>query len=335
MLHRILIIARALLRRGTVESELDEELRYHFDREVERLVASGLSPVDARLAAKRVFGNTTQFKEDVRDSWGVRWSEHLVQDVRFALRGFRRSPAFVVTVVSTIALALGLNTSAFTVVDAYVLRSAGVRDAGTLYEAAFSDRRGAERWLSLREYQDLRSIVKSETFAFTPAFTRIEGRAMLGNLVTGNALELLGARPALGRMLVPEDVMSRSGEPVIVLSYDAWQTKFGGDSAIIGRRIVAGAMRLTVAGVAANGFTGVGPTPSDFWAPITLMPGFRRDSAVKVALRLGPGMDEQRLVGMLAGWSARATAASADSLRLVHAQLTSLRSALPLSPETI
>src|SRR5689334_24074447 len=122
-----------------------------------------MSPVDARLAARRAFGNAGVLKEEMRDSWGIGWWERLAQDVRFALRGFRRSPAFVVTVVSTIALALGLNTSAFTVFDAYMLRSAGVRDAGTLYEAAFSDRRGAERWLSLREYQDLRSIVKSET----------------------------------------------------------------------------------------------------------------------------------------------------------------------------
>src|SRR5438093_10391531 len=101
------------------------------------------------------------------------WLEELGQDVRFALRGFRRSPAFVATVVLTIALGLGLNTSVFTIFDAYVLRPLAIRDAGSLYEVFFQDRRGSGKRLSWRQYQDLRSLsISSEALR-----TRMRSRA--------------------------------------------------------------------------------------------------------------------------------------------------------------
>src|SRR5689334_19816939 len=100
-----MVRARAAFRRSVTEAELDEEIAYHLDRDVRRLTAGGMSPADAHLAARRAFGNSGYLKEQVRDSWGLRWAEHLRQDVQFALRGFRRAPAFVATVVLTIALA--------------------------------------------------------------------------------------------------------------------------------------------------------------------------------------------------------------------------------------
>src|SRR5947207_393393 len=110
-MRSLLVTLRALLRRGPAEAELDEELRYHLEREVERLVASGLSERDARLAASRGFRNAGVFKEEVRDAWRIRWFEQITQDIRFAARGIRRAPTFALTVIGTIALALGLNTT--------------------------------------------------------------------------------------------------------------------------------------------------------------------------------------------------------------------------------
>src|SRR4051812_47115259 len=101
---------RAILGRNSAESELDEEMRYHLEKEVERLIAAGRSPGDARLEAKRLFGNAPLYKEEVRDAWGARWIEEIVQDVRVSLRGFRRAPGFVATVIATISLGLALNT---------------------------------------------------------------------------------------------------------------------------------------------------------------------------------------------------------------------------------
>src|SRR5438105_7128461 len=129
-----------------------------------------------------------------RPQW--RCGSSMLQDLRFALRGFRRSPAFVVTVALTIALGLGLNTSVFTIFDAYVLRPLAIRDPGSLFEVFFQDRRGWGKSLSWRQYQDLRALpISSESFAHKSAFARSERGPMLGNVVTGDAFRVLGAAP--------------------------------------------------------------------------------------------------------------------------------------------
>src|SRR5438067_1783703 len=269
----------------------------------------------------------------------------LLADLRYALRGFRRSPAFVATVVLTIALGLGLNTSVFTIFDAYVLRPLAIRDAGSLYEVFFQDRRGSGKRLSWRQYQDLRSLsISWEGFAYKNAFTRSERRPMFGSVMTGDAFRVLGAAPALGRTLLPEDAAPPAGEPVLVLSHDAWQGKFGGDSGIIGRKVVVHGIPLTVVGVAAQRFTGIGPVPPDFWAPVTLLSrlegsedlfGAKQPQVLRAVLRLKPGVDERQARAALATWAANATASLADTLRWTHVDLVSVASALPLTDETI
>src|SRR5256884_2949062 len=269
-----------------------------------------------------------------------------MNDLRFALRGFRRSPAFVATVVLTIALGLGLNTSVFTIFDAYVLRPLAIRDPGSLFEVFFQDRRGWGKSLSWRQYQDLRALpISSESFAHKSAFARSERGPMLGNVVTGDAFRVLGAAPALGRTLLPEDAAPPAGEPVLVSSYDAWQGKFGGDSGIIGRKVVVHGIPLTVVGVAAKRFTGIGRTlPPDFWAPVTLLSrlegsedlfGAKQPEVLRAVLRLKPGVDERQARAALLTWAANATASLPDSLRWTHVDLVSVASALPLTPETI
>src|SRR5437899_2271554 len=275
-----------------------------------------------------------------------RCGSSMLQDLRFALRGFRRAPAFVATVALTIALGLGLNTSVFTIFDAYVLRPLAIRDPGSLFEVFFQDRRGWGKSLSWRQYRDLRALsLSSESFAYKSAFARSERGPMLGNVVTGDAFRVLGAAPALGRTLLPEDATLPYGEPVFVLSYDAWRGKFGGDSGVIGRKVVVHGIPLTVVGVAAKGFTGIGRTlPPDFWAPVTLLSrlegsedlfGAKEPEVLRAVLRLKPGVDERQARAALRAWAANATAALPDSLRWTHVDLVSVASALPLTPETI
>ncbi len=269
----------------------------------------------------------------------------MLQDLRFALRGFRRSPAFVATVILTIALGLGLNTSVFTIFNAYVLRPLAIRDPGSLYEVSFQDRRGWGTRLSWRQYQDLRALpISSEGFAYTNSFARSERRPMFGTVVTGDAFSVLGAAPALGRTLLPEDATPPAGEPVLVLSYEAWQGKFGGDSGVIGRKVVVHGIPLTVVGVVAKRFTGIGTVPPDFWAPVTLLSrlegsgdlfGAKPPSVLRTVLRLKRGVDERAARAALATWAANATATLPDTLRWTHVDLVSVASALPLTPETI
>ena len=345
--YRLVVRLRAVLARTHAEAELDEELQYHLDREIERGVASGMSPAYARLAAKRAFGNVAQHKAAVRDSWGVAaaWADEFKQNLRFALRSFRHSPAFVGTVVLTIALGLGLNTSAFTVFNAYVLRPLAVRDAGSLYEVAFHDTRNRVQHLSWQQYQQLRALpVSTEAFAYAFAFARSDGRLLIGETMSGDALRVLGARPALGRTLLPEDAEPPSGENVVVLSHDAWRAKFGGDSFIIGKVVSIRGLPFRVVGVAEERFTGIGPVPPDFWAPVTALSrlqgtddlfGPREPQLLRAVLRLEPGIGEARARGQVAAWALAATANLPDSLRWTHVDLMSVASALPLTPETI
>jgi len=247
--------------------------------------------------------------------------------------------------VLTIALGLGLNTSVFTIFNAYVFRPVALRDGGSLYEASFRDRRGWGNALTWRQYQELRQLpISSESFAYRNVSTRSDQRPMFGSVVTGDAFRVLGVALALGRTLLPEDAAPPAGEVVLVLSHDAWQGKFAGDSGIVGKKVLVHGIPVTVVGVAAKGFTGIGTVPPDFWAPITLLNrlegsddlfGAKEAQVLRPVLRLKRRVDERQARAALAAWAANTTASLPDSLRWTHVELTSVASALPLTAETI
>src|SRR5882762_11624861 len=133
---------RALAFRNRTEHELDEELDFHIEMQTRKNLEAGMSESDARREAFIRFGRAGLVKEECRDARRVNLMETAWQDIRYAIRGFRRSPTFVLTVVATIALGLGLNTALFTIFNAYVLRPVDVRNPYSLYEFLRLNRTG-------------------------------------------------------------------------------------------------------------------------------------------------------------------------------------------------
>src|SRR5580658_2330716 len=183
--YDLFLRVRGLFLRRRVEQELDEELRFHLEMAARKNAVDG--PDAARLARIR-FGGIDSVKEECRTVRGTQLIETALRDIRYALRGFRRSPLFVLTVVGTISIGLGLNTALFTLFNNYVLRPFPVVDPYSLYAFSWTDRADQEHFFSWHEFENFsnNNPAFSEVAATHYFFARSEGRPLMGALVTGN-----------------------------------------------------------------------------------------------------------------------------------------------------
>jgi len=347
MLAPTLTRLKALVFRRAVDAELDEELHYHLAREVERNIAGGMSPAAARDAARRAIGNITVATERARDAWRWRLLEELGQDIAYAMRGFRRAPTFVVTVVATIGVGLGLLVTVFTLFDAYVLRPISARDPAALYEMSWHSRDRAWHAFTAEQYERLRTAALgfSQTFAFQNLVTRINGRPMVGQLVTGNYFDVVGVPPAIGRTLGPSDDVAPDNGRVIVLSYETWRGQFAGDSSVLGRRVLINGVPLTIVGVAAKGFGGLSSWPYQFWTPLTMagpLSGWTRINTIlktsentHIVGRLAPGVGPEQVAARMRAWLRVETANRASLERANDVMMEPRGTPIPLTPEIL
>jgi len=336
---------RSLVRRRAVDAELDEEIRYHLEREVERRMARGEIETEARLSARRAFGNVTAVTEQARSASRMDTIEQLIQDTRYALRSFRRAPRFALTVILTIGLGLGLVTSAFTIFDAYVLRLFEVRDPRSLFEMRLHDRWGRERNASWNEYRALArgNPAFSESFASIWIIARRDGEPVMLQAVTGGFFRMLGVGPALGRLIQPDDTGALGGGAALVLSHRAWLSKFGGDSSVVGKTLSIRDRSYEIVGVAREGFDGLGDTPPDFWVPITMAAVLDDQAAasgaddpmVKVVGRLVPGMTPASATRALSAWASATTADRPERERAPTVTLEPRATPVYMSPATM
>ena len=303
---------RSLLFRDHRESELTEELRLHLERETERLRAGGLSPDAARIQALRAFGGVEQIKEECRDARGITFLEDTVRDILYALRTFKRAPLVAFTIVSTVALGLGLVAAVFTVLNALVFRVDAVPGVQEMFAVERPQAVGEPAGFTRDKFDALRR----ETSVFSDAYAQVgdvdsgmDGRLMYGTFVTGNFFQVLRVSAAMGRVLTPADDEPFAGQAVMVLSHRGWDRLFARDPVILGRRLVVNGATFEIVGVMPEGFRGLTVSPDDYWAPLSMLgrvspmhQGREATIGVDIIGRLKPGVSREVGAAQLAAW---------------------------------
>ena len=258
-LRELLARLRDRFQRDRLSAELDEELRYHR------------ALLERDRTADRTIGNVTYYKEETRAMWSLGLADDLIHDVRYAARVLRRDRGFTAAVVLTLALGIGANTAAFSIVNAVLLRPLPYRDPERLISVwtgpvgSPSDRNPA----SLPDLRDWERQAKTVTGIAGYGFNRFDITGNGGDYqaraiqATRSLYDVLGASPLLGRMPRPEE----EGAPVLTISYRLWQERFGGDRDVIGKQLVMNHQPYTILGVMPAGFHF--PSPDiDLWGTL-------------------------------------------------------------------
>ncbi|MBV8859443.1 MAG: ABC transporter permease [Acidobacteria bacterium] len=317
MLGRIFRRLRALFDRGALDRELDEELRYHLEREAELHLAEGMSREEARLAALRGFGGVTRAKEECREARGVRLFEDLWQDVRYGLRTFRKKPGFTLVAVLTLALGIGANAAIFSVVNGVLLKSLPFPDPERLVALNETTESGRATAVAFPDYLDWRAgqSVFEELAARMPAGGVLTGdgepERVTGRLVTASFFKTLGVTPAAGRFFTEGEDRPGGGR-VMVLGHGLWQRRYGGDPEVVGRTVLYNGESWTVAGVMPPQFDFYGENNlnNEFFIPLGHLYDQQwmndRDShVVMVTARLKPGVSLEQARAQLGALAAR------------------------------
>ncbi|HEY6305333.1 MAG TPA: ABC transporter permease [Candidatus Angelobacter sp.] len=260
-IHQLAMKVRMLFGRSHAGARLDDELYFHIERQIAENVAAGMNAEEARYSALRSFGNPVLLREQTRATWSWNWLESVVQDVRYGLRGLRKSPGFTTVAMLTLTLGIGASTAIFSIVNTVLLRPLPFRDPSRLVRI----RTVSSRWPEMvmgQTFTDLRDIeAQSHSFetiaTFLPQPRTLTGSGYPEQLATADVssgfLTLFGYHPALGRDFLPQDEQRQNGD-VVLLSYGLWQRKFSGDPNIVGKAVTLDQQPFTVAGVVPPSF---------------------------------------------------------------------------------
>ena len=302
MLNKLRLRLRALFFKSKMEDELEAELQFHLEREIEENIIRGMTPEEARYAAIRSFGGVERVKEESRDERGIRLLEELWQDLRFGARLLRKNPGFTLVAIFTLALGIGANTAIFTVVDATLLRGLPYKDSDRLVQVWESRRIGEIKRLdaSYPDYLDWGQATEvidgiSGYTGWDGSFTltgRAEPERIEGARVTASFFSVLGVTPILGRAFLPDEERPQA-EGTVILSYGLWQRRFGADPNIVGQRLTLDGGGYTVLGVLPRSFQFAPMGKAQLWVPLRPTPGQlnrRYMHWLDVIARLKPGV---------------------------------------------
>lgn len=322
--RRLSSFARALIRRNSFERDMADELRFDVEARVADLVASGLSPAAAARRARLEFGSVDGYAEECREARGLRWPDELRGDILYALRTFRRNPSFAAAALVSLALGIGANTLAFSVVHSLVLKPLPVDRPEQI---VFVQGRGGAPGLSFPNYRDLRD--RNQTMAGLAGYRITVMNVDAGDaagppartwgyLATGNYFDLLGIAPEVGRVFHAEDDRRPNDAAMAVLSHEYWTSRFGADRSIVGRTIRINRLPYVVVGVAAPGFAGT----ERFYRPAIWVP-----MMMQAQIEIGNPWLESRAAGntwivgrLKAGTTASAAEANLNAVAAIIAR---------------
>ncbi len=245
---------RSLFRREVVETELNEELRFHFDNEVEKYKRSGMSAEEAKRRARLSFGGHEQVKEDCREAHGTSFVDNTLQDLSYAIRQLRANPTFAIVITLTLALSIGANSAIFSVIHGVLLKTLPYPEPDRLVRVFLSNSAFPKFPLNPFDFRDFRS--RNQSFESLAAFTRGDvqlsgsGEPVRLNAfgITSGYFHTLGLQPQLGHEFDEKAEIPGNGLQII-LSDRLWRTRFDSAPDIIGRKITFNMQPFTVIGV--------------------------------------------------------------------------------------
>jgi predicted permease len=336
---------RAVCLRNRLEDEMESELAYHLEILTSDLIRSGLSPAEARRRACIALGPALVHKEQMRASLGLRWWDECRADLYYGARILRKSPSFTAVAAISLALAIGANTTIFSLAKQLLYERLDVPHPGDLRLLAWTGTedhvavhhvwgdwdplhggRVASTAFSYPAYEQLRT--ESRVIADVFAFKRMGMIATIGEngervrteMISGNYFTALGVRPQLGRAIEPSDDAVPGRGAVALISDEFWERTFGKSPAVLGKIVKLDDVPFTIVGVSPKGFTGARDTlhPADFFVPLAMQPLVlpRRGSA---SLFVDPGTWWVNVMGR-----ARPGVSSAAAQAVLNGQLAAI-----------
>jgi putative ABC transport system permease protein len=302
-LYKLSLRFRSLFRRGSVERELSDELRFHLENLTQEYVAHGLTPEEARYAALRELGGVDQIKEECRDMRRLNFIDNLIQDLRYGARTLARNRGFAAVAIITLALGIGANTAIFSVVNTVLLRPLPFKDPSSLVWATerFQMTHGAAVVISpdFMGWKD-----RNQVFEQIGAFGGGVGANLTGagepvrvhvTSVTAGFFPMLGVQPIAGRTFLPAE-SHQAQRHVALLNEALWRSRFGSDPHILGKSVRLDDDSFTVVGILPSNLR---YPAAEVWTPLALdadffsphSPGWH---ALTVIARLKPGVDVAR-----------------------------------------
>jgi len=325
-LQRLVLRIRSLLLRGRTVREIDDELRFHIEREIAEKVAQGMNEDEARTTALRAFGGVQRFKEEVRDEHGFRLLDQLRQDLSFTARAARRTPGFTAVVIITLALGVGATTAIFSVVRGVLLRELPFATPDRLVRlwVANPTRNEMRGPVSIPDLDDWRRL--NSTFTGVAAYSTLPtGLALVDGgepvrlhtaFVSADFFTTLGVGATIGRTILPaEHVDGR--DRVVVISHGLWTSRYGAARDIVGRTLRLNDEPFTVVGVMPTEFR-FPERETEIWTPLSVVPATgiprtRGNRWLDVIARLRPDVTVERARGDMSVIASRLAGEYADS----------------------